>query len=132
MAGGLVGLELGLAPLVDDHPDHAVRLVAQVHGVEREVTDGGIHHNGVGYRIAVDAAALVHVLAMHDLAFRRQAGVRVNGGGDIQIWDISQDELIQYDRLFCGQARLPILFECVGNDLAHQDSLRGRLAPKTC
>ncbi|MNZ55556.1 hypothetical protein D3C78_734850 [compost metagenome] len=130
LAGGLIGLELGLQPLVHNHPHHAAGLVDEVHGVEAEIADRGIHHDGVSHRVVVDAAALIDGVAMHDLARRWQAQIRADRLVRVQVRDVGQHELIEHHRRLVGEARLQVAGESVGNDLAHGFLLS--VAPNTC
>ncbi|MNI32962.1 hypothetical protein D3C73_868880 [compost metagenome] len=119
LAVGRIGLEFGLVPLVHDHGHQVLGRVDEVHGVEGEIADRGVHHDGVGHRIVVDAPALVNGVAVHDLLGQRQPVGRVDGGVGVEPRDIGQHKFVEFDRGLIDQALLPVAGEGIGNDLAH-------------
>ncbi|MNH05692.1 hypothetical protein D3C79_650350 [compost metagenome] len=121
LAGGLIGLELGLQPFVHNHPDHTGGLVDEVHGVEAEIADSGVHHDGVSHRVIVDVAALVHGFAIDNLIGRGEGGIRADRLVQIQPRDIGQHKFVQHHGALIGQAVPQVTGKRIGNNLTHGD-----------
>ncbi|MNF90764.1 hypothetical protein D3C84_733430 [compost metagenome] len=114
-----IGSELGLLALVHNHSHQILGGVDEVHGVEGEIADRGVHHDGIGHRVVIDTPALVDNLAIDNLLRQRQAAGGIDGGIRVEVRNVGQHELVEHDGGLVDEALLPIAGEGVGDDLAH-------------